>query len=124
MNTTNLKKLAPELRFELLDAVGARLKYVLGTDSVELREKAAIIRELERSVKREGEAALIERVAYTWFNRLAALRFIDARGLASIRLPGADSGLRQRDPAGAIENIPLRNFAGRTASVCQSPTLE
>ena len=80
MNTTNLKKLAPELRLELLDAVGARLKYVLGTDSVELREKAAIVRELERSVKREGEAALIERVAYTWFNRLAALRFIDARG--------------------------------------------
>jgi hypothetical protein len=80
MNTTNLKKLAPELRLELLDAVGARLKYVLGTDSVELREKAAIVRELERSVKREGEAALVERVAYTWFNRLAALRFIDARG--------------------------------------------
>ena len=80
MNTTNLKKLAPELRLELLDAVGARLKYVLGTDSVELREKAATVRELERSVKREGEAALIERVAYTWFNRLAALRFIDARG--------------------------------------------
>lgn len=80
MNTTNLKKLAPELRLELLDAVGARLKYVLGTDSVELREKAAIVRELERSVKREGEAALVERVAYTWFNRLAALRFIDAPG--------------------------------------------
>ena len=80
MNQSALKKFAAQARLELLDAVGARLKYVLGTDSVELREKAAIIRELERSVKREGEAALVERVAYTWFNRLAALRFIDARG--------------------------------------------
>ena len=31
-------------------------------------------------VGQADRSGLIERVAYTWFNRLAALRFMDARG--------------------------------------------
>jgi hypothetical protein len=80
MNHSTLKKFATKARTDLMEQIGKRLKYVLTADSVPLREQAAVVRQLRRSVKRVGEAALIEQVAYTWFNRLAALRYLDARG--------------------------------------------
>lgn len=80
MDSSTLKNFATKARTDLMEQVGKRLKYVLTADSVPLREKEAVVRQLQRSVKRVGEAALIERVAYTWFNRLAALRYLDARG--------------------------------------------
>ena len=40
-----------------------------------MRQVAAL-----RTLEQEDRAGLIERVAYTWFNRLTALRFLDARG--------------------------------------------
>ena len=33
-----------------------------------------------RKLASEDRTGLIERVAYTWFNRLAALRYLDAKG--------------------------------------------
>lgn len=79
MNTSALKSFAPAVRRQLMEAVERKLDYVLTAGTPDLRslgiQVAALRREAERNRK-----ALIERVAYTWFNRLAALRFLDARG--------------------------------------------
>lgn len=80
MNHSTLKKFAAKARVDLIEQVGARLQYVLTSDSVELREKAPQVKQLKEALKQESETVLVERVAYTWFNRLAALRFMDAEG--------------------------------------------
>lgn len=80
MNHSTLKKFAAKARVDLIEQVGARLRYVLNSDSVELREKSAQVKQLREALKLESEKALVERVAYLWFNRLAALRFMDAEG--------------------------------------------
>ena len=78
MNTNHLKKFAQEARRKLLEQVGAKLTFVLTTDSVELREKTEQLKQLRQELGRTTKEQLIEKVAYTWFNRLMALRFMDA----------------------------------------------
>ena len=77
MNTNQLKTMASAARTQLMTGIRARLHYVRTTDSAEVREQQRALQELERTLEREGEDALVERVAYTWFNRLVALRFMD-----------------------------------------------
>lgn len=77
MNLSALKTFAPEVRRQLMEAVGRKLDFVLNCDTADLRAAAAQVANL-RSQAEANRTALIERVAYTWFNRLAALRFIDA----------------------------------------------
>ena len=79
MNTTALKSFAPAARRQLLDAVGRKLDWALSADTADLRARSGQVKDLRRQAER-NRAGLIERVAYTWFNRLAALRFLDARG--------------------------------------------
>jgi len=78
MNTNHLKKFAQGARRKLLSQVETKLDYVLNTDSAQLREKASRLRELRRELERSTQAQLIDKVAYTWFNRFMALRFMDA----------------------------------------------
>lgn len=78
MNTNQLKKFAQAARLKLLEQVGARLNYVLNNDTAELRGKANTLKKLQTAVEKQGAAAIIDKVAYTWFNRLVALRFMDA----------------------------------------------
>jgi type II restriction/modification system DNA methylase subunit YeeA len=85
MDQSALKKFAQSARERLHELVENRLVFWLGTgssnpDSAAHRQFAPQIRKLEEMLAKEGRAALIERVAYTWFNRLAALRFMDANG--------------------------------------------
>jgi len=77
MNTNHLKKFAQESRRKLLDQVGAKLNFVLTTDSAELRERTEQLKQLRQELGRTTKEQLIEKVAYTWFNRLMALRFMD-----------------------------------------------
>ena len=77
MNTNQLKKFAQEARRKLIDQVASRLNYVLNTDSAELREKSAAISNLREALKNVTKEQLIDKVAYTWFNRFVALRFMD-----------------------------------------------
>jgi hypothetical protein len=79
MNTSSLKSFAPAVRTQLMEAVGRKLDYVLTADTPDLRQAAGQVASLRREAGK-NRAALIERVAYTWFNRLAALRFLDAQG--------------------------------------------
>jgi len=53
------------------------LEQVLRSDSIEIREKARVVAELKKQIDASSKKALIDRVAYTWFNRFCALRFMD-----------------------------------------------
>jgi type II restriction/modification system DNA methylase subunit YeeA len=78
MNTNQLKRFAQEARRKLLEQVGAKLSFVISTDSVELREKTQQVKQLREELGKTTNEQIIEKVAYTWFNRLMALRFMDA----------------------------------------------
>ena len=84
MNTAQLERFATSTRRKLLEQVGSKLRYVLTHDAVELRAKQAVLSALRRKVEEVGEDALIDQVAYTWFNRLVALRFMDVNGYQPI----------------------------------------
>ena len=77
MNTSALKKFAQEARTKLISQVGAKLEYVLTSDSAELREKSAQVKKLQEAINETSKEQVIDKVAYTWFNRLMALRFMD-----------------------------------------------
>lgn len=77
METTKLKKFAQFARRSLLEQVSAKLKLVLAEDSAARRESTDAIRKLEEAIKSHGKEQVVERVAYIWFNRFCALRFMD-----------------------------------------------
>ena len=77
MNTTELKKFAQHARRLLIEQVSARLKLVLQVDTTELREKEKAVKELQDQISKTSQEAVVERVAYIWFNRFCALRFMD-----------------------------------------------
>lgn len=78
MNTNTLKKFAQEARRKLLEQVGAKLEYVLNTDTPELREKTNQVHKLREAIQITSKEQVIDKVTYTWFNRFMALRFMDA----------------------------------------------
>lgn len=80
METSALKKFAQSARKDLLEQVGSKLAFVLKPESIARREYPAVVKELEKAVAAQGQAGLIDQVAYTWFNRFCALRFMDVNG--------------------------------------------
>lgn len=77
METSKLKKFAQFARRSLLEQVTAKLKLVLAEESPARRERPQAIKKLEEAVTDQGKEQIIERVAYIWFNRFCALRFMD-----------------------------------------------
>jgi type II restriction/modification system DNA methylase subunit YeeA len=77
LNTNALKTFAQAARKKLLLQVTARMEQVLTTDSAELREQAPKVQKLQEAIAATSKAQVIDKVAYTWFNRLMALRFMD-----------------------------------------------
>lgn len=94
MNKANLKSYAPQARQDFIAAVSARASILgitaKGNSPIEVRGDVALIDGREWPKKVVGQrSALIERielhgfqqvieeVAYTWFNRFAALRFME-----------------------------------------------
>jgi hypothetical protein len=79
VNTAALKTFAPAMRRQLIEAVGRKLDLLLHQASADtLTTTAGPIEEL-RQQETTNRQELLERVAYSWFNRLAALRYLDAR---------------------------------------------
>lgn len=77
METAKLKKFAQFARRSLIEQVSAKLDLVLAEDSNARRESVDAIRKLGEAIKDHGKGQVIERVAYIWFNRFCALRFMD-----------------------------------------------
>ncbi|WP_339782728.1 BREX-1 system adenine-specific DNA-methyltransferase PglX [uncultured Marinobacter sp.] len=77
METAKLKKFAQFARRSLIEQVTAKLKLVLAEENPARRERPQVIKTLEDAVAEQGKAQVIEQVAYIWFNRFCALRFMD-----------------------------------------------
>lgn len=77
METSKLKKFAQFARRSLVEQVSNKLKLVLAKDSVARRESVEAVKKLEEQIKAHDKEQVIEKVAYIWFNRFCALRFMD-----------------------------------------------
>lgn len=92
MDTTKLKKFAQFARRALIEQVAAKLEAVSAEGSAAQREHPAAFKKLEASIAQHGEEEVVERVAYIWFNRFTALRFLDVNEISAVRvvspLPG------------------------------------
>ena len=99
MNKNAIKKFATEASRELISRVGQRaLKYGISDkevgnpnddsvgghllSSTEKKQRAALIEQ----IKEKGYEQVMEEVAYTWFNRFSALRFMEVNGYLPTRV--------------------------------------
>ncbi|MCD1636791.1 BREX-1 system adenine-specific DNA-methyltransferase PglX [Martelella mediterranea] len=92
MDTSKLKKFAQFARRTLMGQVSAKLDSVLAPGAAARREYPEAMKKLEAAVARDGKGQVIERVAYIWFNRFSALRFMDANDLNPVRVVSPLSG--------------------------------
>ncbi len=78
MDTSKLERFAKYARRYLLEQVRIKLDKVLADGSDERRRNSKQVLALEEELKRlKSKDLLIDKVAYTWFNRFCALRFMD-----------------------------------------------
>src|ERR1035437_476492 len=97
MNKNKLKAYAPAARRAFIQAVTDRAHFwgltESGSEPIEEKGDIAIIggrpfpikvatqrRGLEEHIRREGFFHVMEEVAYTWFNRFMAIRFMEIHG--------------------------------------------
>ncbi|MFT4935859.1 MAG: hypothetical protein ACI9LT_002569 [Pseudoalteromonas distincta] len=108
MDTNALKKFAQAARTQLIDQVSSKLAVVLDPASAARREHPEAMKTLDGAIADRGKAQVIEQVAYTWFNRFAALRFMDANGYTQPRVVSpADGATRPEILAEAMAgNLP------------------
>jgi len=92
MDTSKLKKFAQFARRTLGEQVAAKLVLVLSEGSAARRESAAAVKKLEEAIKDHGKEWVSERVAYTWFNRFCALRFMDVNRYTRIGIVSPAEG--------------------------------
>jgi hypothetical protein len=103
METAPLKSFATWARTALIREVAARITAVLAPGSSERVERASAVAALEKAVADaggadKGRAAVVDRVAYTWFNRIIALRFMDANGYTGIGVVSPRAGVQVGQP--------------------------
>ncbi|MDE5887526.1 MAG: BREX-1 system adenine-specific DNA-methyltransferase PglX [Muribaculaceae bacterium] len=82
-NTSRLKTFAQATRAKLISLITAKLNYLLSEDNAEIRGWAPQIASLREAIAKKGKREVIEEIAYTWFNRIMALRYMDANGFNS-----------------------------------------
>ncbi|GAA5176812.1 BREX-1 system adenine-specific DNA-methyltransferase PglX [Modicisalibacter zincidurans] len=122
METAKLRKFAQFARRSLIEQVGAKLKLVLAEESPARRESPLAIKKLEDAIAEQGKGQVVERVAYIWFNRLVALRFMDVNRYNRIGVVSpaegqfqpeilADAKMGHIDEEMVVENTRKRVFA-------------
>jgi len=116
MNTNNIKKYAPKARTAFIAAMTKQAaKYGIsakGTEPLEQKGDLALIADrafpaaiaapraaLAKQVEQQGFAQVIEQAAYSWFNRLCAIRFMELKGYL-------DHGRRVLSAASDTTNTP------------------
>src|SRR3954454_5703191 len=103
METAPLKNFASWARNALIREVTARIAAVLAPGSSERVEQAKAVAALENAITAggggdKGRAAVADKVAYTWFNRIIALRFMDANGYTGIGVVSPQAGVEVGQP--------------------------
>jgi len=130
METTKLKRFAQQARTTLIDTVGTKLAFVLAEGSSARREHPKAVKKLEEAIEKNSKEQVVEQVAYIWFNRFIALRFMDVNRYTRINIvspePGqfqpsilADAKMGHVDDALVSETVRERVLAlleGRTPS--------
>lgn len=84
MDSNKIKNLAFGARDALRAEVAARIDAVLEAGSPERLDQPDKTQQLEATINDRGMNAVVESTAYTWFNRLCALRFMDAHGYTPV----------------------------------------
>ena len=92
METAKLKKFAQSARCSLIEQVSTKLKLVLAENSAARRENAEAIKKLDDAIRQHSKEQVIERVAYIWFNRFCALRFMDVNRYTRIGVVSTSEG--------------------------------
>ncbi|MBY5806100.1 BREX-1 system adenine-specific DNA-methyltransferase PglX [Rhizobium ruizarguesonis] len=92
MDTSKLKKFAQFARRTLIEQVSAKLDAVRSDGAAAQREHPKAFKKLQQAIVQDGENEVIERVAYTWFNRFTALRFLDVHELNPVLVVSAVPG--------------------------------
>lgn len=95
MDSNRIKKLATGVRASLISEVSARLDRVLADGSPERLDTPNEVKGIEAAIKELGRDKVVEANAYTWFNRLCALRFMDANGYTPVGIVTPKSGSTQ-----------------------------
>jgi len=95
MNTAIIKKFAQSARRVLLEQIDRKLERVLAPAGIYRREKETAVKELEREIAVSGREQTVKRAAYTWFNRICALRFMDVKGYTRVRVVSPSPNLSQ-----------------------------
>ncbi|MFB7215887.1 BREX-1 system adenine-specific DNA-methyltransferase PglX [Streptomyces sp. NPDC056255] len=103
METAPLKSFATWARTALIREVAARIAVVLAPASPESVEQRGAVAALEKAVRTagggdRGRAAVAEKAAYTWFNRIIALRFMDAKGYTGVNVVSPARGREAGQP--------------------------
>ena len=98
MDTKPLERFATWARRELINAVDAQATAALAVGSVARSERAEVIKKLEAEIARHGRQQVVDKVAYTWFNRIIALRFMDARGYTDAAVVSPAQGQTHGQP--------------------------
>ena len=104
IDTRTLEAFATSARSQLMAEVEARLTAVLSPASTAREEFPSAIKALEKRIRHHGGDAagrrrVVEEQAYVWFNRIVALRFMDANGYTSPALVSPDGGATVGQPA-------------------------
>ena len=92
MDTNALKKFAQAARNLLIDQVTSKLDLVLVDGSAARRQHPKAMKDLDQAIARDGKSQVIEQVAYTWFNRFTALRFMDANSYTAVGIVSPAEG--------------------------------
>ena len=124
METAALKSFATKARTDLIKEVGARVSVVLAENSLARVESLSAVRRLEQAIVSDGRDEVVDRIAYTWFNRIIALRFMDANGYTPSAIVSPEAGRTSGQPevlaeakAGTFDNsvVPAKTQATITA---------
>ena len=83
IDSSRLKNFAQEARRQLMDEISVKLDLALNPASTLAMENRDAVAKLKAEIdsKYRTKEEIIEEVAYTWFNRIIALRYMDSRGL-------------------------------------------
>ena len=95
-NTAALKTFAQETRKKLISLISTKMDFILTQDTAELRGFESQIAKLKSAIASKGKEIVVEEVAYTWFNRVMALRYMDANGYTDLKV--VTPGLGQMRP--------------------------
>ena len=118
MDTSKLKKFAQFARRSLMEQVSAKLKLVLAPESSARREQPRAVAELEKQIDAHGKEQVVEKVAYTWFNRFCAFRFMDVNRYTRIGVVSPTEGQFQPEILGEAKmgHIDEEMVSGDTAN--------